>query len=125
MSANIDKNTHIERKLLARSDYFCIYFNMNFMKSAVQIDIISRIKKLRELHEFSQADMAKLLGISTGQMGNIESLRRPHKYTLSQIFIICNEFKFPIEHIFLNEYDYNANIDIVNLLIHKIVEYEQ
>jgi transcriptional regulator with XRE-family HTH domain len=95
------------------------------MKSEFQMEIINQIRKLREQRGYSQVSIAALLGISNGQMGNIESLRCKHKYTLAQIFQICTEFKYPIEHLFLSEEDYRKNTDIINLLISKIVRYEQ
>ncbi len=69
--------------------------------------------------------MAILLGISNGHIGNIESFKSNHKYTLNQILKICKEFRYPIEHIFLTDDDYNANIDIVSNVIEKIAKYEE
>jgi len=39
------------------------------MKSNYQIEIISRIKKLRELNKKSQAEIALIIGKSDGQSG--------------------------------------------------------
>ncbi len=95
------------------------------MKSDYQNNIIGRIRKLREEFQYSQEDMATMLGLSNGHIGNIESLKSNHKYTLNQILRICREFNYPIEHIFLNDEDYKANIDIVSKVIEKIVQYEE
>ena len=95
------------------------------MKSEYQNNIISKIRKLREEHKYSQEDIAILLGLSNGHIGNIESLKSNHKYTLNQILKICKEFNFPIEHIFLSDEDYTANLDIVSNVVGKIVQYEE
>lgn len=51
------------------------------MKSQYQVEIIDRIRRLRHDNQYSQAELATLLGISRGQIGCIESHRYPHKYT--------------------------------------------
>ncbi len=94
-------------------------------KSEYQIDIIDRIRRLRREKEYSQMELAALLGISSGQMGNIESPRTPYKYTLEHIYKICREFHYPIDHLFLEEDDYANADDIISLLIGKIVRYER
>lgn len=94
-------------------------------KSIYQNEIINKIRRLREDHHYSQDNIATLLGLSNGHIGNIESLKKPHKYTLNQIFKICQEFNYPIEQIFLEEEDYKVNIDIISNLITKIIQYEQ
>lgn len=95
------------------------------MKSKYQLEIINRIRQLREEHNYSQWKIATLLGISSGQVGSIESCRAPHKYTLAQIHSICAEFNYPIEHLFLDESDYTENRNIITTLIAKIVMYEK
>lgn len=95
------------------------------MKSEYQNYIIHRIRQLREEHGYTQGKIATVIGISNGQMGNIESPRTPHKYTLAHIQQICKEFNFPIEQIFLEDEDFSTNKDTISLLIDKIVAYEQ
>jgi transcriptional regulator with XRE-family HTH domain len=95
------------------------------MKTEYQILIILKLKKIREEKHFSQKDVAEILGISNGQMGNIESSRFLNKYTLRQIYILCQTFKIRIEQIFLEDEDFNNGIDIINLLISNIIKYEQ
>lgn len=89
------------------------------MKTNYQIEIILKLKKIRQEQNYSQENIANLLGISNGHIGNIESPKTSHKYTLSQINVLCNEFKIPIEHIFLNDEDYTHNIDIVSKIVQK------
>lgn len=64
--------------------------------------IIDKLRKLREERNISQAKVARELDISPGQLGNIESYKRNHKYTLKQIFILSEFFEVPIEWIFGN-----------------------
>lgn len=95
------------------------------MKSQYQIEIIGRIRQLRHERRCSQADLSAMLGISRGQIGCIESHRYPHKYTLQQIYTICQEFSYRIEHLFLSEADYQDGNNIIDALISKIAEYEK
>lgn len=89
-------------------------------KTDYQLQIIAAIRKIREEHGYSQIKIANLLGITYGQMGNIESSKMPTKYTLSQIAKICEHFNVPIECIFLEEC---KNKDIIKSLINKIILY--
>ncbi len=95
------------------------------MKTEYQQEIIHKIRQLRQDHNCSQYAIASLLGISPGQIGNIESFRTGHKYTLKHIKVICDEFNYPIDRIFISEEDYNSDTDIISLLITKIINYEE
>ena len=66
-----------------------------------QDNIIQTIKKIRLEKNISQAKLSELLGISRGQIGNIENPNYTHKYTLKQIVAICKHLDYPIEKIFL------------------------
>nr|WP_314699004.1 helix-turn-helix transcriptional regulator [uncultured Prevotella sp.] len=91
-------------------------------KTEYQQIIITRLKKLREEKGYSQQSIATILGLSNGQIGNIESCKQTHKYTLSQIRILCKEFNIRIEQIFLDDKDYRTK-NIIDLLIGKIIAY--
>ena len=95
------------------------------MKSDYQNHIIHRIRMLREERGYTQRKIANIIGVSNGQMGNIESPKTAHKYTISQIQQICKEFNIPIEQLFLEDEDFAKDIDIISLLIDKIVKYVQ
>ena len=95
------------------------------MKSEYQNEIIDKVRRLRQKKRYSQAEIAALLGISEGQMGNIESPRTAYKYTLEHLYKICREFRFPIDQLFLEDEDYERADDIINILIAKIVRYER
>lgn len=95
------------------------------MKSDYQNYIIHRIRTLREERGYTQGKIANVIGISNGQMGNIESPKTAHKYTIAQIQQICKEFNVPIEQLFLEDEDFAKGVDIISLLIDKIVKYVQ
>ena len=62
--------------------------------------VIQTIKGIRMKHNFSQAKLGEILGISRGQVGNIETPNYSQKYTLKQINTICKYFDYPIEKLF-------------------------
>ena len=95
------------------------------MKTAFQLDIVYKIRRLREKHNMSQAEMALILGLSPGAIGNIESPKYPQKYSLEQIEVACKHFNVRIERLFLSDDDFSSDKDIISLLISKIVEYEK
>ena len=96
------------------------------MKTDYQIIIIDRLRDMRQERNLSQSQIATSLGISTGQMGNIETRKASHKYTLGQIYTLCNEFKVSIADIFLSNEERKLPMERqINLLIEKIVQYEQ
>lgn len=73
------------------------------MKTQFQYEVISKLKKYREEKNYTQASIAKLLGISPGQLGNIESYKQDHKFTLAQIMKICDLLEIDILDIILPE----------------------
>ena len=94
------------------------------MKTKYQYEVILRIRKIRERLGISQSKLANILGISDGQVGNIETPTKPHKYTLAQIEILCKEFNVPITSIFWCDKENKDNISIKQL-VHKIVLYQE
>ncbi|MGL6178742.1 MAG: helix-turn-helix transcriptional regulator [Tannerellaceae bacterium] len=99
---------------------------MNIKKTEYQLRIINILKELRQNQNMTQALVSDLLGVNSyGQIGNIESPKFPHKYTLKQISILCQEFNYPIESIFLNDEELKLDKnELVKCLIEKIVEYD-
>lgn len=92
---------------------------MEVNKSEYQIEVISTIKLLRNQNGYSQAKLADYLGISYGLLGNIESPRYPHKYTLSQINRIANLFDVSVSWIFLKKESNN-----IDEILPKIIKYD-
>jgi len=68
--------------------------------------------------------MSNILGISDGQVGNIESPRYQHKYTLKQIYTFCSYIDYPFEKIFLTD-DEILSKRHINILIEKIIQYDE
>ena len=95
------------------------------MKTEKQNNVIFYIKQVRESLGYSQKRLADLLGVSHGQIGNIESLRTSHKYTLEQIQCICEVFNIRIELVFLQEDEIVKSKNLIDSLIKEIVKYEQ
>jgi DNA-binding XRE family transcriptional regulator len=90
-----------------------------------QDKIIQSIKKLRIERGISQAKLSELLGLSRGQIGNIENPRYSHKYTLKQIDIICKHLNYPIERIFIPNVKIAPECsEAVNAVISSIIKYE-
>ena len=95
------------------------------MKGKYQLEIIFKIKKEREARGLGQKNIADILGISVGHIGNIESQKFPHKYTLKQLDTLCKFFKIPTEQLFISDDLYlQKGTNITSLLVDKIIEYE-
>lgn len=92
--------------------------------SDYQFNIISRLKQIRLDNDITQSEMSKILGISAGQLGNIESPKFPHKYTLKQIYTICKTLNYPIEKVFCVSDTTGDVLSRINNLMERIIEYE-
>lgn len=92
-------------------------------KTEYQLEIILKIKELREANNVSQKELSNLLEVAPGLIGSIESPKFPHKYTLSQIYKICHYFNITIEQLFISEEDFSKDRDIIDLLIFNIIRY--
>ncbi len=90
-----------------------------------QDNIIQTIKKIRLEKNIGQAKLSELLGISRGQIGNIENPNYTHKYTLKQIVAICKHLDYPIEKIFLPDVTVAPECsNAINSLMDSIIKYE-
>ena len=98
---------------------------MNIKKTNYQLEVINILRELRENQKVTQALVSEILGLSSyGSIGNIESPKFPHKYTLKQIHTLCKEFNFPIEAVFLDEQERTLEKkELIECLIIKILEY--
>lgn len=90
------------------------------MKTEYQQKVINTIKGIREDKGMTQLAFAKLLGISPGQMGNIDSYKQPHKYTIKQIVAVCDSLGVKIEDVLFpgvtSSKSYSVR-DVVNAII--------
>ena len=93
---------------------------MAVSKTDYQIEVINRVRTLRMKHEFSQQQLAQLLGITNGSVGNIESLHYCNKYTLRQLACIAKHFNVPIESFFMATHDESITLQEC---IDRICEY--
>lgn len=97
---------------------------MEQKNTKIEEQVIQTIRKLRMERNISQLAMSNILGISDGQVGNIESPRYQHKYTLKQIYTFCSFIEYPFEKIFLSENEISSK-NHINLLIEKIIQYDE
>ncbi|MCI7032642.1 MAG: helix-turn-helix transcriptional regulator [Bacteroidales bacterium] len=86
-------------------------------KTDFQIDIINRIRQLRTENDISQIKLANIIDVSTGQIGNIESPKFQHKYTLKQLYQISKFFNVPIDYILTGTNHLLNTEDIIQALI--------
>ena len=90
-----------------------------------QDKIIQTIKRIRIERDISQAKLSELLGISRGQVGNIENPNYPHKYTLKQIVNVCEKLDVPIEQIFIPDQKVKPECsEVIKRLVNCIIRYE-
>ncbi len=99
---------------------------MKTAKSKYQEKVINKLRKLRMDNNISQAQLSDILSISPGLVGNIESYKYSHKYTLKQIKMICDYFNCSVDNIFFDDDEQiNDKNEAINLLILKIIEYDK
>ena len=97
---------------------------MKSQNSDIEEQIIQKIKKLRLERNISQSALGDILGISHGQVGNIESPRFQHKYTIKQIYTFCSFINYPFEQVFLSEKELSSK-NHLKILIEKIINYDE
>ena len=86
----------------------------NFMecgKSDFQFKVIEKIKNLRLQNNVSQRQLALLLELSPGEVGNIESLKYKNKYTLKHLDVIAKHFEVPIQQIFFDDIENQKGVE--------------
>lgn len=96
-------------------------------KNEIELTLIRKVKELRENEKTSQVLLSEILGMSSyGHVGNIESPKFPHKYTLQQIQKLSEHFKYPLYKFFIDK-DFEDLAEkeekLINQLIIKIIEY--
>lgn len=90
------------------------------------MSIINKIKALRLQRNVSQAEMSDILALgSVGQIGNIESSKFKHKYTLQQLNQIATFFNVSVSTFFLEEDEFTPDSQSnIQLLIERIIAYQ-
>ena len=79
--------------------------------------VINRVKSMRYDLNISQVKIAEWLNLSNGQIGNIESIKFPHKYTLKQLKCICDHFNVGVQDLLLDETEERTIDNVINKLI--------
>ena len=95
------------------------------MKTDYQNAVVDKIRQLRMQNDYSQQDISAILDISNGQVGNIETPTKSHKYTLAQIAALCDEFNIKITDLFLEDIEGLNSEEVLRRLINSIIEYEK
>ena len=93
------------------------------MKTRYQQQVIGKIKSIREKMGFTQLSFSKLLDISPGQMGNIDSCKQPHKYTLAQLLTICDFLGISIEVFLFLDFE-NVGLISTREVVDAIARYQ-
>lgn len=96
-------------------------------KTDIQIQIVNKIRELRQEHKISQAQICDIIGLnSAGQVGNIESPKFNQKYTLAHLYLLATHFNYPIEKIFLTKEELTKNTSqVIDILILRLIEYNK
>ena len=94
------------------------------MKTDYQQKVINRIKGFREERGVTQLAFAKLLDISPGQMGNIESYKQPHKYTVRQIVAVCESLGIDIENVLFSDGERSDGCSVADV-VNAIIRYQE
>ena len=97
---------------------------MHSKKTEIEERIILKVKELRIARNISQLELSSILGISSGLVGNIESPRFQHKYTLKQLHQFCTAIDFPFEKLFLTDEELTSD-NSIKVLIEKIIQYDE
>lgn len=86
-------------------------------KTAHQNEVINRVRNLRVEKSLSQVDLAAILEVSNGQIGNIESPKFQHKYTLKQLNIIAKSFNVSIYFLLTGEEKSFSTDELIKAII--------
>jgi len=96
------------------------------MKTEFQIEVINVIRELRNDNKLSQSGFADIIGVSYGLVGNIESPKYPHKYTIEHLQKASEYFNYPFENLFLTDEEIKlSKREVIDLLVKKIAEYDR
>ncbi len=86
-------------------------------KTDFQNEVVNRIRRLRIKNGISQIRLAAIIDVSNGQIGNIESPRFQHKYTLKHLYLISNYFKVPFEYLLTGDNIKLGSEELIEFLI--------
>jgi putative transcriptional regulator len=91
------------------------------IKTDFQNKVIDRIRQLRINNDISQIGLANIIEVSNGQIGNIESPKFRHKYTIKHLYTIAHYFNVSLDYILTGK---NEKLDS-DTLIQILIEYDE
>lgn len=91
------------------------------IKTSYQNEVISRIRKLRLDNRMSQIELANIIEVSSGQIGNIESPKFSHKYTIKHLYQISKYFGVSFEYLMTGE---NVPLNTENMIL-NLIRYDE
>lgn len=86
-------------------------------KTDFQNEVVNRVRQLRIDNKVSQVGLANIIDVSNGQIGNIESPKFQHKYTLKQLYVISRHFNVTLSYLLTGNDDILDNDSFVKVLI--------
>jgi transcriptional regulator with XRE-family HTH domain len=73
------------------------------LKSDIENYVSNKVKEMRIAHNLSQSELAVVLNVSNGFIGQVESSNSPTKYNLDQLNQLAIIFKCSIKDFFPDE----------------------
>lgn len=70
------------------------------MKSKIDIEIISRVKLMREKLDISQRTLAEIIGTSHSFPSQVEDENSPCKYSASHLYVIAKYFECEVSDLY-------------------------
>ncbi len=86
-------------------------------KTDFQNEVVNRIRQLRIDHDVSQIGLAGIIDVSNGQIGNIESPKFRHKYTLKHLHLIATAFDTGVAYLLTGNTEPVDTDTLIQLLI--------
>lgn len=90
---------------------------MEVLKTTYQLEVVNRVKALRISNDLSQIKIANLLDVSNGFVGNVESPKYRHKYTLKQLWTLAKHFGVSLDYILTGKETVLSSEQLVKYLI--------
>lgn len=90
-------------------------------KTYFQNEVINRVRNLRVANNISQIALASIIEVSNGQIGNIESPRFQHKYTLRQLYLIAKTFNVSLDYLLTGQECTLSSEEIIK----AVIQYEE
>ena len=94
---------------------------MGTQKTEYQLDVINRVRLLRVAKNISQIKIANLLDVSIGYIGNVESTKFQHKYTLKQLWVLASHFNVSLDYLLTGKNEKLSS----ELLIKYLISYDE